>query len=333
MPRCRHRMPRAETRRQGFERRFARRAGPRREERGCSRRWSRKTVPVSAADRKSLPAFRKPSRPCRDPHASPCRKKPPSRLLGWRGSQSRGRRATAAVRLFSAAAPKEGRFASRSKINVPPPSSASLRPRWLRPRGAAPAPASGNEPRHQGREGRLITQRRTDHDDHSRHRRRLTNPDTADHPTARVHRAISNFTATSHPQASPIPARCPIPASFDGAISDIFDILAGAFQDTRLEPDLDDLLWHLTDLFHKKSARVQRQLEDNEDRQKRSQQEQDGSEIRSVELERLIAPGAGPYRAPRSLRADPRLRRRALRDRDRLGLASPRRAASSTTST
>jgi hypothetical protein len=40
--------------------------------------------------------------------------------------------------------PEEGRFASRSKINVPSPSSAALRPRGLyAPRGAAPAPASG----------------------------------------------------------------------------------------------------------------------------------------------------------------------------------------------
>jgi hypothetical protein len=36
---------------------------------------------------------------------------------------------------------------------------------------------------------------------------------------------------------------------------------------------------------------VQRELDDNEDAQKRSQKEQDGSEIRSVELERLVAEG------------------------------------------
>jgi YspA, cpYpsA-related SLOG family len=77
----------------------------------------------------------------------------------------------------------------------------------------------------------------------------------------------------------------------DGAISDIFDILLGAFRDTRLETDLDDLLWHAADLFHRKASRIQRQLEDNEDRQKRSQEEQDGSEVRSVELERLIEQG------------------------------------------
>ena len=62
-------------------------------------------------------------------------------------------------------------------------------------------------------------------------------------------------------------------------------------RDTSLEPDLDELFWHLTDLFHKKAARVQRQLDDNEDRQKKSQEIQDGSEVRSVELERLIADG------------------------------------------
>ncbi len=95
--------------------------------------------------------------------------------------------------------------------------------------------------------------------------------------------------SASEPDPRPLPGidRC------DAAISDIFDVLAGTFQDTSLEPDLDDLFWCLTDLFHKKTARVQRQLDDNEDRQKRSQQKQDGSEIRSVELERLIADGQG----------------------------------------
>jgi hypothetical protein len=77
----------------------------------------------------------------------------------------------------------------------------------------------------------------------------------------------------------------------EGAIADIFEILAGAFGDTRLEAALDDIFWRLTDLFHKKSARLQRDVDDNEDRQKRSQEEQDGSEVRSVELERLILQG------------------------------------------
>ena len=76
-----------------------------------------------------------------------------------------------------------------------------------------------------------------------------------------------------------------------GAVADIFDALIATLADTRLEPDLPDLLWSLTDLFHRKVHRVQRQLDGNEDRQRASQAEQDGSEIRSVELERLIAQG------------------------------------------
>ena len=108
--------------------------------------------------------------------------------------------------------------------------------------------------------------------------------------TARVIEELELF--GFHPSADdPDPRPLPDTDLAAGAISDIFDILTGALQDTRLEPDLDDLLWCLTDLFHKKAARVQRQLEDNEDRQKRSQEEQDGSEVRSVELERLILQG------------------------------------------
>jgi hypothetical protein len=76
-----------------------------------------------------------------------------------------------------------------------------------------------------------------------------------------------------------------------GAVADIFDALISTMRDTRLEPDLDDLLWSTVNLFHRAGDRVQRQLDDNEDAQKRSQKEQDGSEIRSVELEALVLEG------------------------------------------
>ena len=76
-----------------------------------------------------------------------------------------------------------------------------------------------------------------------------------------------------------------------GAIADIFDALVSTLQDTRLEPDLDDLLWSTVNLFHRASERIERELDDNEQAQRRSQREQDGSEVRSVELERLTAEG------------------------------------------
>ena len=146
------------------------------------------------------------------------------------------------------------------------------------------------------------------------------------------YREPANFTATSHPQASPILAPFPTPDHVEGAISDLFDILAGTFRDTSLEPDLDDLLWYLTDLFHKKSARVQRQLEDNEDRQE--------APARTGRLRSALGrtrdphrPGPEPHRAPRSLRAASAISPpSAMRPRPaRPGVPAPE--ASSTTST
>ena len=76
-----------------------------------------------------------------------------------------------------------------------------------------------------------------------------------------------------------------------GAIADIFDALVASLSDTRLEPDLDDLLWSTVNLFHRASQRIERELDDNEQTHRRSQGEQDGSEVKSVELERLTAEG------------------------------------------
>jgi len=76
-----------------------------------------------------------------------------------------------------------------------------------------------------------------------------------------------------------------------GAIADMFDALAGCLQDTRIEPDLDDLLWNLVNIFHRAGSHADRKLDDNEQLQRRLQLEQDGSEIRSVELERAIREG------------------------------------------
>ncbi len=76
-----------------------------------------------------------------------------------------------------------------------------------------------------------------------------------------------------------------------GSIADIFDALVVALGNTRLEPDLEDLLWSTVNLFHRAVGRIERELDDNEQAQRRSQKEQDGSEIRSIELERLAAQG------------------------------------------
>ncbi|MBO9707979.1 MAG: DUF2493 domain-containing protein [Caulobacter sp.] len=81
------------------------------------------------------------------------------------------------------------------------------------------------------------------------------------------------------------------PHALAGAMADVFDALTASTSDTRLEPLLSELLWSAVDLFHRATDRLQRRLDDNEDAQKLSQQRQDGSEVASVELERLLAEG------------------------------------------
>jgi hypothetical protein len=89
----------------------------------------------------------------------------------------------------------------------------------------------------------------------------------------------------------PDPRPLPDADALQGALADIFDALVATLSDTRLEPDLEDLLWPLTNVFHRMASRVDRELDTNEQAQKRSQREQDGSEVRSVELEELTAQG------------------------------------------
>lgn len=75
------------------------------------------------------------------------------------------------------------------------------------------------------------------------------------------------------------------------AVADIFDALVATLDDTRLEPDLEELLWATVNTFHRATVRIERTLDDNEQAQRRGHREQDGSEVKSVELERLTAEG------------------------------------------
>lgn len=92
-------------------------------------------------------------------------------------------------------------------------------------------------------------------------------------------------------ESDPDPRPLPEGNRVAGAVADIFDALIATLEDTRLEPDLDDLLWSSVNLFHRAAERIARELDDNEQAQRRSQEEQDGSEVKSGELERLIAEG------------------------------------------
>ena len=94
-------------------------------------------------------------------------------------------------------------------------------------------------------------------------------------------------------QDEPDPRPLPEAETVQAQLAAAFDAFGTMLADTRLEEDLPDLLWSLVNLFHRKIDRVERELDTNEHAQRRSQAEQNGSEVKSVELERLIEQGLG----------------------------------------
>ena len=92
-------------------------------------------------------------------------------------------------------------------------------------------------------------------------------------------------------QDEPDPRPLPEEPIVQASLTAIFDALFEMLGDTRLEPDLEDLFWSTVNLFHRAGERIQRELDRNEEAQRTGQREQDGSEVKSVELERLIAEG------------------------------------------
>jgi hypothetical protein len=91
----------------------------------------------------------------------------------------------------------------------------------------------------------------------------------------------------------PDPRPLPEPEAAQAHLDATVDALTAMLTGTQLEDDLGDLLWSFVNMFHRKIERVERELDANEQAQRSSQTEQDGSEVRSVELERLVEQGKG----------------------------------------
>ena len=56
----------------------------------------------------------------------------------------------------------------------------------------------------------------------------------------------------------PDPRPLPEGKTIAGAIADIFDAFVATLSDTRLEPDLENLLWSTVNLFHRATCRIER---------------------------------------------------------------------------
>lgn len=115
-------------------------------------------------------------------------------------------------------------------------------------------------------------------------------PEHQESPTAYLMQEMTLYGYRPY-EDEPDPRPLPEARMVDGAMADIFDAMIATMRDTRLEPDLEDLLWSLVNVFHRAAERVERDLDGNEALQRRLQREQDGSEVKSVELERSIAEG------------------------------------------
>jgi len=92
-------------------------------------------------------------------------------------------------------------------------------------------------------------------------------------------------------QDEPDPRPMPEAETVEGQLGTIAEALQAMFAATRLEDDIADLFWAFVNLFHRRVLQVERELDDNEQAQRKGQLEQDGSEVKSVELERLTAQG------------------------------------------
>ena len=55
----------------------------------------------------------------------------------------------------------------------------------------------------------------------------------------------------------PDPRPLPDANRLNGALADMFDALVATLADTRLEPDLPDLMWSLVNLFHRRIDRIE----------------------------------------------------------------------------
>jgi hypothetical protein len=122
-----------------------------------------------------------------------------------------------------------------------------------------------------------------------------TDPDSEIHassPTASLLDELALYgyrPGQDDPDPRPLPDADMVRAEMTG----IVEALAGMLADTRLEEDTADLLWSFVNVFHRKIDRLERDLDANEQAQSRSRLEQNGSEVRSVELEKLVDQGIG----------------------------------------
>jgi len=84
----------------------------------------------------------------------------------------------------------------------------------------------------------------------------------------------------------------PTDGDIECALTCLFEAMSGLLAGSQLESDLEELLWSMTNVFHRRLLQVTKRLDDTDASLRDMLTVQDGSEVKSVELERLQAKAA-----------------------------------------
>ncbi|AQT47975.1 DUF2493 domain-containing protein [Bartonella choladocola] len=111
--------------------------------------------------------------------------------------------------------------------------------------------------------------------------------------TSPMHHTIEMMSLYGYRPFADEPDGRPVPDenALAGSVADIFDAIAVPLMNTRMEDDIQPIAYSIVNAFHYMLTRVGREIDKNVIDQKISREEQDGSEVKSGELEKLVAEG------------------------------------------
>jgi hypothetical protein len=115
--------------------------------------------------------------------------------------------------------------------------------------------------------------------------------DTNSHQTSQTAAIIDHLTLHG---ARPAPdetdhRELPDTDEIELALATLFETTSNLLTGSQLEDDIEEMLWSLTNIFHRRLIHLQKCRDDNDGELRQMIDAQDGSEIKSVELERLQA--------------------------------------------
>ena len=110
-------------------------------------------------------------------------------------------------------------------------------------------------------------------------------------PTAAILERLAAMNGFKRPADEPDPRPLPETGSVEAAMGAMVEASMTLLADTALEDELDEVLWSIVNIFHRRVTHIDKLLGDNESEQREQQRAQDGSEVKSVELERLFQKG------------------------------------------